>query len=191
MASLLTEDQGLPKPQYESENGSTFEAQKGKEGAKFVYTKDGHSVALGSTTDAETVNTLIGIGKAKKNLLTTIKDTLALMKTKLDDMAGKSDTMRTSLSALNATAVHGALNVGTASAEVRVGGAMLANRRTVQIFNTHDTEIVYVGFGASVTTANGFPVYPKTVHTLNISAGSGLPVYVIAAVSTTVRIVES
>lgn len=191
MASLLTEDQGLPKPQYESENGSGFEAQKGKEGAKFVHVKDGHNVAQGSTTDAETANTLIGIGKAKKTLLTTIKDTLNLMKVKLDDVAGKSDTTRTSIASLTIGALTGAVTASGVAIELRVGGAALAGRRTVQVFNMSETEIVYLGFSNAVTTSTGIPVWPKSGHTLNISAGSGLLVFAIAAADTSLRIVES
>jgi ABC-type Fe3+-hydroxamate transport system substrate-binding protein len=191
MASLLTEDQGLPKPQYESESGITFEAQKGKEGAKFVYVKEGHNVTLGSAADEETANTLIGLTKAKKGLLTTIKDTLALMKTKLDDVAGKSDTMRVSSAALTTGAITGAITVLVTAVELRVGGTPLANRRTVEVYNMSETEIVYLGFGGGVTTATGIPVWPKTAHKMNISTGSGLPVYAIAAASTSIRIVES
>jgi hypothetical protein len=191
MPSLLTEDQGLPKPQYESESGTTFEPQRGKEGAKFVYVKEGHNVSLGSTTDPETASTLLGISKAKKNLLTTIKETLNLMKVKLDDVAGKTDTMRISVAALTTGALVGAINVDVTPIELKIGGAPLVGRRTIQIFNLSETDIVYIGFSSGVTTGNGFPVWPKTSHTMNISAGSGIVAYAIAAAPASVRIVES
>lgn len=191
MPNLITDDQGLPKPQYEVEAGSSFESQRGTQGASFVYQKDGHNVTLGTTTDPETANTLVGITKANKSLLTLIKDTLLLMKAKLDDMSGKSDTQRVSIATLNAGALVGATSVTTTATELRIGGAALVGRRTVQVYNLSETEIVYLGFTNAVTTAMGIPVWPKTGHTLNISAGSGLLVYAIATIATEIRIVES
>jgi hypothetical protein len=191
MPNLITDDQGLPKPQYEVEAGSSFESQRGKQGASFVYQKDGHNESIGATTDPETSSTLIGIAKSKKNLLTTIKETLALMKAKLDDIAGKSDTMRVSSAQITTGAIVGAVNVDVTSIELKIGGAPLVGRRTLQIFNLSETDIVYIGFSSGVTTGNGFPVWPKTSHTMNISAGSGIVAYAIAAVPAAVRIVES
>jgi hypothetical protein len=123
--------------------------------------------------------------------LVLIKDTLLLIKTKLDDVAGKSDTTRVSIATLNTSALVGALNITSAVTEVKVGGAAVVGRRTVQIFNTSETEVVYVGFTVGVTTATGFPVWPKTSHAMNISAGSGLLVYAISDLASTIRVVES
>lgn len=191
MASLITDEQGFPKPQYEVESGAGFEAQKGKEGATFSYIKNGHNEALGSTADADTATTIVGLAKAKKGLLTTIKDTLNLIKVKLDDTASKTDTIKVTQATLTASALYGAIDLNTTAAELRIGGAALANRRTVQVFNVSETEPVFVGFNNSVSVANGIPVWPKTSITLNLSASSGLLVYAVAAAATSVRIVES
>jgi hypothetical protein len=60
MAELLEDDMGRIKPQYEKLDGSGYEAWKGKDGHGNVRSDDGQIVALGSTGDADTANTVIG-----------------------------------------------------------------------------------------------------------------------------------
>lgn len=191
MPYLITDDQGLPKPQYESENGSLFEAQKGKEGATFVYAKDGHNETLGKKDDLETSNSIVGIFKALKTIATAIQAALTAVKVKIEDMPGKSDTVRTSIATYGSTAIQGALTVDTSASELRLGGSMLAARRTVHIFNMSETVPIFVGFTSGTTVDTGFPVYPKTAHLISISSGSGLPVYAVASEAVQIRIVES
>lgn len=80
MAELLREDSGLPKPQYEKEDGSGFEALKGKSGAMFVYSKDGHNEALGSKTDTEAAvgdGSLIALVKNLRTKLASLETILS------------------------------------------------------------------------------------------------------------------
>lgn len=75
MPHLILDDGGLPKPQYETEDGTAFEAQRGKEGAMFVAVKDGHNEALGKTGDPEAISgngSAIGLLKALRTLLSNI-----------------------------------------------------------------------------------------------------------------------
>lgn len=190
MPSLITDDQGLPKPQYEDENGASFEAVKGKQGASFSYQKDGHNEALGSTTDAEDKNTLIGLTKNKRNILNTIKDTIANIKTRLDLVPITTDTMRVASVQVGTGALYGSLTAETTVKELRLGGAAKADRRFLQVHNTSETAVVYVGFTNAVTIANGIPVYPRTSYSLGISPGTGLTAFVIAEESVDIRIVE-
>ena len=80
MAELIREDSGLPKPQYEKEDGSGFEALKGKSGAMFVYSKDGHNEALGSKTDTEAASgdgSLIALVKNLRTRLASLEARLS------------------------------------------------------------------------------------------------------------------
>jgi hypothetical protein len=79
MAELLREDSGLPKPQYETEDGSAFEALKGKEGAIYVRTKDGHNETIGSKTDAEAATGNGSLIALIKNLRTRLANLETLL----------------------------------------------------------------------------------------------------------------
>jgi hypothetical protein len=194
MADLLTDDQGIPKPQIESEDGSNFESLKGKLGAQFSYTKDGHNETLGSMEDAEVASgngSLIGIVKALRTLINTLSTTLAGIKTKTDNLASLTDTVRNSPSIIGSSAVQGAVAVSTSVIELKVGSNALSNRKHIKIFNTDATNIVYVGFTNTVSTANGVPVFPKSSLTLELVPGSAILVYAISTAATDVRIIEA
>lgn len=80
MAELLREDSGLPKPQYEKEDGSGFEPLKGKNGAMFTYSKDGHNETLGSMSDNEAASgngSLIALIKNLRTRLASLESTLS------------------------------------------------------------------------------------------------------------------
>ncbi|MBC7340944.1 MAG: hypothetical protein H5U02_00560 [Clostridia bacterium] len=74
MALLVKDDAGLPKPQYEREDGTAFEPLRGADGAMYIRIKDGFDAALGATASIESASgdgTLIGIAK---NLRTRLAD---------------------------------------------------------------------------------------------------------------------
>lgn len=53
MAILIKDDTGLPKPQYQTEDGTRFEPLLGRDGASYVRIKDGHNATLGAISDME------------------------------------------------------------------------------------------------------------------------------------------
>lgn len=59
-----------------------------------------------------------------------------------------------------------AVSVGVAATPIV---AASASRNSVEVFNNHATEILYVG-GAGVTTATGRPVFPKTGWSIDTGA---------------------
>lgn len=183
MPYLTTDDQGLPKPQYESENGASFEPLKGKEGAAFSYVKDGNNVALGAKGDPESETTLIGLTKALKTLTTSVKDSTAAMKLKIDNLPGKADLVTVP----TVTPLYGALSVETTAKELRIGGVLLAGRKSVRIFNVGE-EPFYVGYSNAVTVETGLPVWPKGNESFTHPAGISL--FVVAAAAGLARIME-
>lgn len=80
MPELLRDDNGLPVPQHMVENGDGFEETRGREGALFVRTKNGHNETLGSTSDPEAST---GNG--------SVISILKFLRTKLSDLANIFD----------------------------------------------------------------------------------------------------
>jgi len=93
MAELLEDDLGRPKPQYEKPDGSGFEAWKGKDGHGNVRSDDGQIVALGSTGDADTANTVIGRLKKIVAILSTALSAAGNFKVAINEAlpAGSND----------------------------------------------------------------------------------------------------
>lgn len=77
---------------------------------------------------------------------------------------------------LNSSAVYGALSVGTAAVEVKVGVSPLEYRKMVHMF-AEDNEI-YWGYNSGVTTANGTRIYKNQFIELPI--GPDIAIYVVA-----------
>lgn len=68
MSNLVTDASGKPKPQYENEAGTAFEALKGRNGHMKVMSDDGMNPAIGATTDTmatdpEVANSVIALLK--------------------------------------------------------------------------------------------------------------------------------
>lgn len=58
---------------------------------------------------------------------------------------------------LNASGVQGSISVTTTATAARVGGANLANRKNMTVWN-NGTQTLYWGYTSGVTTANGTPL---------------------------------
>jgi hypothetical protein len=90
----------------------------------------------------------------------------------------------------NTSGVNGNITVGTSAVAARVGGSNLAVRKTLTITNL-GTTIIYWGYSAGVTTANGTPIYKKQMTTWE-GIGPAITVYLISAsAGNNVRITES
>lgn len=78
---------------------------------------------------------------------------------------------------------YGTISVGTSATEITAGNT---KRRSLLICNTESAKTVYVGPDTSVTTANGFPLYPNqsTSITKFIAEHYHGPVYGIVAAGT-------
>lgn len=70
--------------------------------------------------------------------------------------------------------VYSELTVGTSAVEVKVGGAMLANRKYVILRPKDNT--MYLGFNSSVTSTSGIKILKDEFFMLPI----GVPVWLIA-----------
>lgn len=70
--------------------------------------------------------------------------------------------------ALNTSAVYGSLTVGTTAVEVKVGGSVLANRKTVTL-QPKDNKIFW-GYDSSVTVSNGTQVFKDQFMPLPVGA---------------------
>ena len=87
---------------------------------------------------------------------------------------------------INTGSVNGAISVSTTAVQAIVGGAALSNRKMVSIIPTNGT--IYWGSSNAVTTVNGTPLTKNQSLTLSFTAQ--VPVWLIAASATDVRIVE-
>lgn len=82
--------------------------------------------------------------------------------------------------------VTGAITVTTSASEVKVGGSALTERKYI-IIQPIDGDI-YWSYDSGVTTSTGHYIPEGTL--VYVQAGEQLPVYVIAAANTDVRISE-
>lgn len=75
MANLITDEAGLPKPQYENAGGTAFEAMKGKDGHINVRSEDGEFISVGAKADAavDDETAAAGIIGLLKGLVKTLK----------------------------------------------------------------------------------------------------------------------
>lgn len=86
---------------------------------------------------------------------------------------------------------YGAISVGAAAAVIVPANTA---RRKVQIVNIHATQILYVGYDASVTTSNGYPLAPNDAGDQSeiTLEGTGVAVYGIGSgAATTGRYIET
>lgn len=87
---------------------------------------------------------------------------------------------------INVSSQYKALSVTTTATEAVGGAARLANRKVLIITPTNGT--IYWGTSAAVTTATGSPLFAN--QQLSLSFTDNVPVYVIAAATTDVRVLE-
>lgn len=87
--------------------------------------------------------------------------------------------------------VNGAITVGTTAVIARVGGSNLANRISLTIFNNgNGNQTLYWGYSSGVTTANGTPIFPGDL--LSLDVGPNTTVYLIgSAAGINTRITEN
>lgn len=84
--------------------------------------------------------------------------------------------------------VNGPISVSTSAVAVRVGGANLANRKSLT-FHNNGTATLYWGYSAAVTATNGHPIMRNQFVTGNW--GPNTTIYIIAASGThDVRVTE-
>lgn len=100
MPNLLLDDGGLPKPQYESEDGTTFEPLKGRGGAIYVRSTDGSNETLGSQSDAEAASgngSVIAIIKAIRTYISNVLTVVNNIWTKINSMPTTDDTVKVNI----------------------------------------------------------------------------------------------
>lgn len=80
---------------------------------------------------------------------------------RVQDASGASTVVRNSdlraVDISDTSGSSGAITVGTTATPARVGGANLANRKNLTIYN-NGTQTIYWGYANTVTTANGIPI---------------------------------
>jgi hypothetical protein len=187
MAELLLEENGLPKPQYENDGGTGFEAQKGKEGASYSYIKDGHNVTLGTKADGEASE---GSGSVV-SLLKNLRTRLGALQTIFDGTKkiGNVDVNNFPVTGAKIGSLVGKVTVAATATELKVGGAALANRKAVVVFNNAAADI-FVGYTNAVTTATGFPIKAGTERRFDVNPTEVVTLFAIAAADSDVRIQE-
>lgn len=89
---------------------------------------------------------------------------------------------------ISAAPVVGAKTVTTTAAELFAGGARLANRISMTVYNESSIP-VYWG-PAGVTTSSGFPLLPGDSVTFQFWPSVATPIYFIASANASVRVVE-
>ena len=87
---------------------------------------------------------------------------------------------------INTSMVNGAISVTTTASEAKVGSSRLVARKAILITPTNG--VVYFGSSAAVTTSTGTPIFKNQSYSL--AATDNVPVYLIAASTVDVRIVE-
>ena len=88
--------------------------------------------------------------------------------------------------AVNTASVSGAISVSTTAVEAKVGASAQTNRKFLSITPTNGT--IYMGSSNAVTTATGTPIFRN--QTTMVSFSASVPVWLIAANATDVRIIE-
>jgi len=86
--------------------------------------------------------------------------------------------------------VYGTLDVGTSATLVKVGASQLSERSAILVVNDSAQDI-YVGFDASVTTANGIPIKSNQERQFAMNPNDNVPLYAVAGSATTIRVVEA
>lgn len=94
------------------------------------------------------------------------------------------------ISAINGNiGVEGAVTVGTSAVEAKVGGATLANRSSLTVWNNSLVNIFW-GYTSGVTTSSGTPIPPSKPATWDV--GANQKVYLIAGTaSNNTRVTEA
>ena len=87
---------------------------------------------------------------------------------------------------INTSLASGALSVTTTASEAKAGAVRLVNRKALQITPTNGT--VYYGSSAAVTVLTGTPIFKNQCYALSVT--DNVPIYLIAASTVDVRIVE-
>lgn len=122
MPNLLLDDGGLPKPQYESEDGTTFEALKGRGGAMFVRMADGSNEALGSKSDQEATSgdgSVIALLKALRSHISSVASIITNIWNKVNTLPSSTDTIKVDIqnSSIDTTAtIEGTVDVNVTNA---------------------------------------------------------------------------
>mgnify|MGYP001156491660 FL=1 len=214
MPELNLDETGLPEPQYKSEDGTRYEAQRGKEGASFSYTKDGHNEALGSKNDPEAPGngSLIGITKAIRSVLNAISTTASGIKAAIEALPGRGDTVDVrvtnpvdEVTVLNpvetVTVANPVTSVtvgnmqyssGAKHAQIELPAATAteltagATGRTVIDIRNIGTADVFIGFDNTVTDASGYPIAAGASKQMVVASGVKVFAYSVEAGSVSI-----
>lgn len=214
MPELNLDETGLPEPQYKSEDGTRYEAQQGKDGASFNYTKDGHNEALGSRNDPEASGngSLIGITKAIRSVLNAISTTASGIKTAIEALPGKEDTTDVRITnpvdevtVLNpvetVTVANPVTSVsvgniqyssGAKHAQIELPAATAteltagATERTVIDILNRGTVDIFIGFDNTVTDTSGYPISAGANKRIVVDSGVQVFAYSVEAGSVSV-----
>lgn len=132
MPNLLLDDGGLPKPQYESEDGTTFEALKGRGGAMFVRMTDGSNEALGSQSDQAATSgdgSVIALLKALRSHLSSAVSMITNIWNKVNTLPSVTDTIKVDIqnSSIDTTAtIEGTVDVNVTNASFDTDATIVA-----------------------------------------------------------------
>jgi hypothetical protein len=91
-------------------------------------------------------------------------------------------------SVIKSAPVVGAKTVTTSAAAIFAGGTVLANRYLMTVYN-NSVYTIYWG-PSGVTTATGMPILPGDSVTFEFSPSVATPIYMIAAASAAIRVME-
>ena len=184
MAVLLTDEGGKPIPQYQNAAGTAFEAVKGADGHMSARSDDGKIVTLGTTTDEDTANTVIGRLKKLISLIPAALTAGGNLKTAVlealpagTSIIGKFGIDQTTPGTTNGIQVVAALPAGTNN----IGDVDIVSKPGYSFLNvTTDTQIkgsagklrkVIVG---KVTVAGDLVLYDSLTETGTVVATLGL-----------------
>jgi hypothetical protein len=108
---------GKPAPQFFNPDTDAYEYLEGADGASKMMAEDGKIAALGTTTDLDSANTLIGLAKALKGKDFATQTTLEAARALLETISGLDfstettlDSLKTFLEVLGTTADADSLN---------------------------------------------------------------------------------
>jgi hypothetical protein len=88
----------------------------------------------------------------------------------------------------NSGGVNGAISVGLAAVEAKVGATVLSSRKELAIYH-NGTGVLCWGVTSGVTLANGIPIYKNTM--LSVTAGPNTHIWLIAdTAAQDIRLVE-
>lgn len=128
-----------------------------------------------------------GSGNLQAILTDTSGNQAVLLKDASGNAINSTNNQAFTRDVINVSSQYRAQSVTTSAAEATGAASRLTNRKLLSITPTNGT--IYWGTSNAVTTTTGSPLFAN--QTLQLSFTDNVPVYVIAAATTDVRIVEA